>query len=384
MQKDRDSAMVRLPVQANEAPLSKAQQVFNRLIERIEQQRHVLAMWQDFVPTFQQRLAGELDPLQRRCDRAQLALAKVFDTSHDSVAITKRERAKLAMLVQDICSQLLGHDDGSDAHAEVVALHDKYSDTSHADLMEEETELFKDLAETVFGVELDDEAQEASSPEAVREALHRKIQEQRQSQRETPAPARHKSAKQLAKEAKLARAADAATQSVREIYRKLASVLHPDRETDAAERERKTDLMKKVNQAYEERNLLRLLELQIQIEQIDAAALCAVNPLRLGHYNQVLTEQCAQLEHEIDALVAPFAQHLGVYQRGGLTPETLNRSLDGDVAAMRRDAQSIEHDVKRLSDRTALKAWLKHIKVERRRDVDTDFNDLSDAFTHTR
>ncbi len=373
--------MVRLPSEA--APLSKAQQTFNRLIERIEQQRQVLGAWQDFVPKFQQRLAGELDPLQRRCDRAQLALAKVFDAAHDSASITKRERAKLAMLVQDICAQLLGHDDASDAHAQVIALHDKYSDTSHADLVEEETELFKDLAETVFGVELDG-ADEASSPEAIRQALHRKMQEQNQAQREAPAAARRKTAKQLAKDAKLAQAAEAATQSVREIYRKLASVLHPDREADAAERERKTDLMKKVNQAYEEKNLLRLLELQIQIEQIDAAALGAINPLRLGHYNQVLTEQCAQLEHEIDALLAPFAHQLGVYRRGSLTPETLNRSLDGDVAAMRRDALGIEHDVKRLSDRAALKAWLKHIKVERQRDVDTDFDDLFDAFTHTR
>ncbi len=383
MQKNRDSAMVRLSVAAEGVPLSKAQQVFNRLIERIEQQRKVLAAWQDFVPQFQQRLASELDPLQRRCDRAQLALAKVFDAAHDSAAITKRERAKLAMLVQDICSQLLGHDDASEAHAQVVALHDKYSDTSHAELVEEETELFKDMAETVFGVELDD-AQEASSPEAIREALHRKIQEQSQAQREAPAPARRKTAKQQAKEAKLAEAAQAATQSVREIYRKLASVLHPDRETDAAERERKTDLMKKVNQAYEEKNLLRLLELQIQIEQIDAAALGAINPLRLGHYNRVLTEQCAQLEHEIDVMTAPFAHQLGAYRRGSLTPETVNRSLDGDVAAMRRDAQGIEHDAKRLSDRAALKAWLKHIKVERQRDVDTDFDDLFDAFTHTR
>ena len=383
MQKNRDSAMVPLPASGQGEPLSKAQQVFNRLIERIEKQREVLAAWQEFVPKFQRRVAAELDPLQQRCDRAHLALAKVFDAAHDSAGITKRERAKLAMLLLDICSQLLGHGDAPDVHAQVVALHDKYNDTSHAELKEEETELFKDMAETVFGVELDD-AQAARSPEEIREALQRKVLEQRQAQHEAAAPARRKTAKQLAKEAQLAEAAQAATQSVREIYRKLASVLHPDRETDALERDRKTTLMQKVNQAYAEKNLLRLLELQIEIEQIDAAALSSINPLRLGHYNQVLTEQCAQLEHEIDATVAPFAHQLGVYRRGSLTPETLNRSLDGDIAAMRRDAQGIEHDVKRLSDRAALKAWLKHIRVERQRDADTDFDDLFDAFTHTR
>jgi curved DNA-binding protein CbpA len=37
---------------------------------------------------------------------------------------------------------------------------------------------------------------------------------------------------------------------VREVFRKLASELHPDRETDPAEHARKTELMQRVNQAY--------------------------------------------------------------------------------------------------------------------------------------
>jgi hypothetical protein len=374
-----DTAVVHLPGAAGTAPLSKAQLTFNRLIERIERQREVLAAWQDFLPKYQRRFAAELDPLQRRCDRAQLALAKVFDVAHDSAVITKRERAKLAMLVLDACAHLLARDDAPDAGAEVIALHDKYSDASHAELKEEETGFLKDIAETVFGVELDDRT--ASSPEAIRDAMQRKLHEQRAAQREPAAPRRN-SAKALAKEARLAEAAQAATQSVREIYRKLASVLHPDREPDAQERERKTELMSQVNQAYAEKNLLRLLELQIQIEQIDAASLGSINPLRLGHYNQVLTEQCAQLEHEIDALLQPFAHAGSALPRQGLTPQTLDRALDGDVAALRREAQRIEHELKRLSDRVALKAWLKHVRIER--DVPTSFDELDDAYTHTR
>ncbi len=48
-------------------------------------------------------------------------------------------------------------------------------------------------------------------------------------------------------------AARQASLSVREIFRKLASALHPDREADAAERERKTVLMKRVSQACQKR-----------------------------------------------------------------------------------------------------------------------------------
>jgi len=143
-------------------------------------------------------------------------------------------------------------------------------------------------------------------------------------------------------------------------------------------------LMQQVNQAYAQRDLLRLLELQIQAEQIDAAVLGSLSPSRLGHYNQVLTEQCAELEHEIDAVVAPFVHQLGAFGREALTPQTVNRALDGDIAALRRAAQHFEHELKRLADPGVLKAWLKHIKVENRRDVDTAFDALFDTFAHAR
>ena len=60
-----------------------------------------------------------------------------------------------------------------------------------------------------------------------------------------------------------------ATQSIREIFRKLASALHPDRETDRKGCEVKTALILQVNRAYAGNDLLTLLELQI--EQVDAS-----------------------------------------------------------------------------------------------------------------
>jgi curved DNA-binding protein CbpA len=70
---------------------------------------------------------------------------------------------------------------------------------------------------------------------------------------------------------------------VREIYRKLASALHPDRETDEREREAKTALMQRVNQACEAQDLLALLQLQLQIEQIDERHIANAGEQRLKH-----------------------------------------------------------------------------------------------------
>lgn len=384
---DTDTELVRVPALPGGAAASKAQKTFNRLIEKIEAQRESLASWQAFLPQFQQRVVTESEPLQQRCLAARWALATLFDSAHDRAGTTKREQAKLASLVLDLCNDLLQSADEEDPV--LIALHDKHSHASLAERKEEESRFLMDMAETVFGVDLDD-GQDLSSPETVRAALHRKMQEQHQTeQAERAAQAaaaaaaaapRRKSAKALAREAQLATQAQAATMSVREIYRKLASALHPDRETDDAERLRKTALMQQVNQAYEKADLLRLLELQIQAEQIDRSALASISEERLRHYNQVLAEQSAQLEHEIDALTLPYQHQTGAFG-GQLKPETLSRSLDGDLAELRHDARRIEHDVKRLGDRATLKAWLRGVRVQRRNDLGDEWQD---DFEHTR
>ena len=382
---DADSELVRVPVAPDGSAPSKAQKAFNRLIEKIEAQRQALAAWQAFLPQFQQRVAAEVEPLQQRCLAARWSLAMLFDNAHDRAGTTKREQAKLASLVLDLCAELLQSADEEDPA--LIALHDKHSHASLAERKEEESRFLMDMAETMFGVDLD-EGQDLSSPETVRAALHRKMQEQHSAQAELAAqaaavPPRRKSAKALAKEAQIAAQAQAATMSVREIYRKLASALHPDRETDDAERVRKTALMQQVNQAYAKSDLLRLLELQIEAEQIDLATLGAISEQRLGHYNQVLAEQSAQLDHEIDALTLPYQHQTGAFG-GSLKPETLSRTLDGDLAQLRHDARRIEHDLKRLQDRAVLKAWLRGVKVQHRRSGADSDDELFDAFDHTR
>lgn len=58
---------------------------------------------------------------------------------------------------------------------------------------------------------------------------------------------RKKTAKQLARDAQREAEEKQMSQSIREVYRKLASALHPDREPDPVERQRKTELMQRAN-----------------------------------------------------------------------------------------------------------------------------------------
>ena len=52
--------------------------------------------------------------------------------------------------------------------------------------------------------------------------------------------------------------------------------LHPDRETDHAEQLRKTALMKEANSAYEKRDLLGLLQLQLRAELTDTSKMASM------------------------------------------------------------------------------------------------------------
>lgn len=392
----RDSALLRIDAPSGSAALSKAQKTFNRLIAKIDGQRQLLASWQDFLPQFQTLVTKDLQPLQKRIDEQRLALAMLFDRAHDSRGVNRRECAKLADLVSHIVDDLLTRSN----EPALVALHDKYSAISHEEAQQEEAEFLKAMAANVFGVEVDEELADLASPDEMMAAIARKMQQQAASgsaeadgdgvtddgeQRgdggpATPQGARRngspKSPQAQAREARQQAQAQGATQSVREVYRKLASALHPDRETDPAERARKTTLMQRVNQAYEKKDLLQLLELQMQAEQIDAARLAELSEGRLKHYIAVLKEQSRELENELVDLTEPFSSGLPFRRAQMLTPQNVVESFRSELAGARRELQELREELAAFEDPRQLKAWLKHYRISQ-----VDFGDpFGDGF----
>ena len=147
---------------------------------------------------------------------------------------------------------------------------------------------------------------------------------------------------------------------MREIYRKLASSLHPDRETDPAERERKTALMQRVNQAYANNKLLELLQLQLEIEQIDPEHIAGLSEERLKHYNRVLAEQLKELQQEVNEVEGHFMMEFGLdpYQR--LKPAGLMRELRADLQVLERENLRLNRELNWLrADPAAIKDWIK-------------------------
>jgi len=277
--------------------LTPAQKRFNTLTRQIEQARQTLAAWQDNIAAYRQAHAEVLNPLQAELLAGHRKWVLALDAALDQPNWAKAERQMLRELLCEAAGKLL---DGGGEDDPIRALFDKHAEVDYETEQRDALRVMKDLAEAMTGLDLGDD-DGIDTDEDLHARLKRGFEERDAAERARRGAKATRAGKSAAKQRREAEAQQA-TQSVREIYRKLASALHPDRETDEAQRPAKTALMQRVNQAYEARDLLALLQLQLQIEQIDESHIANAGEQRLKHYNKVLGEQLAEL-HEASAVL---------------------------------------------------------------------------------
>ena len=357
----------------NKAQLSKSQKTFNTLIRQIEQGRATLEAWEITIPRYQQKYTNELQPLLDQTQELDIQFMHGLDQAHDLKGLTKNERRKIAARIIEISEEVLAERDDP----AIKAIYNKYSEFDYDEAVAEDHAMLKDALEEALGIDLGDDVDLAAPDFAEQTAarLHQKqIAEEKAHEATQAAEAkRKKSPKQLAREAREQADEQQLKQSIREIYRKLASALHPDREPDAAERERKTLLMQKVNQAYDKNNLLLLLELQLELEQIDQTHIDNVGEDRLKHYNKILREQLDELHHEILRVESGFMAQFMFNPFDQLNPHTILKSLDANIADTRLDIRDMKRDLLAFADIKKLKAWLKTIPLSNNADPFADF-----------
>ncbi len=346
-------------IPAAAGPVSRARKQFNTLIKKLEAARALLAQWKETLPAVMSKIDSEYNPLVDTQREHFKQLLVLLDDMHDQKLLGKREREKLSRFVASNALHLL-------ADADDAVLKELYNRHSGDDFDAQEDESREDIRlmmETLLGAEFKGDI-DVRSPHAMLKALHAQLAEQdgeaaaAEQQQEQPRPKRPAD---LARERRLAAEAQRVKQSMRDIFRKLASQLHPDRETDDAERQRKTALMQRVNAAYAANDMLGLLELQLEVEQIDQASLANLSEDRIKQYNKVLKEQLSELESEIDGFVGVASVEMDAGFFDEVTPASMIRELDSDIAHLRLQIALIEKDLQSLRDVKLLKAWLKEL-----------------------
>jgi hypothetical protein len=338
---------------------------FRKLLDQIEAARQRLADWQQQAPLFAQSHAERVKPLQQRHDAALRAWAFEMEQLLLARKWSRADAATLGREIRELAAILL--DAGGD-DPELEALHDRHAEMSFEQEERQQFDRVKDMLEAVSGADLGD-AEGASMDELMQRA-HRHMAEQAQAQ--AARAGRPRKTRQSAAEKRAAADAAVASASVRDVYRKLASALHPDRapaDASAEQRGQRHAQMAQANAAYAAGDLLALLTLQLQIEQVDAAHVASVAAGQVRHFNRLLAEQLAELQAEIEGRELAFSASYGILMPGRLDPNRLGRLLKDAVQEMLAAEQRLQTDQRALRGAPGVaKAWMTRRRHEHRLD----------------
>ncbi|WP_176053862.1 J domain-containing protein [Paraburkholderia caribensis] len=358
------SRSVTIAPEKQQAHRSKGQRYFNSLVKQIENRRGRLAQWETFTPVFQKKYVDVLVPLRKRSRDAQVKLIHRLDAVHGDKGLNAVDRRTVSALIVDLLQPMIRlHDDDT-----LQSIHDRHASPGDGEPADIDLEGMKAAIEEMLGVEFEDDV--ISPQEFLKRAseqfakLRREAAEKAQAREERRAK-RKPTPKQLAAQARKEAAKAEISQSLRDVYRKLASALHPDREHDPEERARKTVLMQRVNEAYAKRKLLQLLELQLELEHIDQKTIDGISEEKLAHYNEVLREQLGELDRELSDVEQKFRGAFGFPRGPRISPDFAMEDLDDEIAQRAHMVHEIEHDLPVFDDIKKTKAWLKAVKRDR-------------------
>lgn len=339
------------------AQATPAQKRFNQLVTQTETLVRKIESIRQVTDVYRAHFARSIPPLEKERDGRMRQMAQWLADRLQRKGLTPKQKDIASEILCGLAGPL-----GMRGDKDMQTLHDAHSPDSLADTEKDAAADMQRMMEEMLGEPLADGDNTFDSMEALLHAARQKVQAQEaqfQSDREQRAASKKKKPAQLKKEELAAAQAKDADGALRTLYRQLASALHPDRELDPQEQIRKTALMKEANAAYERRDLLALLQLQLQADLADADHVATMAQEKLSALTALVKERVAVLNEELQML-----QHQAMAEFGLPPYETFSESslkhhllmqqqdLQGDIAMMQQDLQRVQDDA-------YLKRWLK-------------------------
>jgi hypothetical protein len=335
-----------------QVPLSKKQQEFNRLTNKIAQLRIEIdknnarnEVWLKAVHAF-------VSPAAEEFAKAKIALAMTLEQGTLEHKYSKAQKAEIGACILDLCGQAFMLVVPTE---EERALYDRWSETSYEEELSEqankEKTTFEAMFSEMFGVDIDlDELEDSPEKrEAVEEEIKKKMAghahaEAHQEKRKTKA----KEKAEAAKAAKVKAAEELKSKSLRSIYIALAKLIHPDTEADPLQRAVKEEEMKKLSAAYENDDLTTLLAMEMDWIHQQNDHLDNLPEEKLALFIEVLKDQMHALEHEKnsyywDPRLAAIREYASYQQETGLRQiKKKARDLNQAVLEIKRDIRSLQ------------------------------------------
>ncbi len=340
------------------AKLTPAQKRFNELLARIEFLTHQVQRLQDWSDRHRHAHVQALYTAAQETRNLRKSLLLFLHEQLHSADLTVQQqrmaRNKLRSLM-DLLSPL--------ADPQVMALADLYADDEVdqevAEELAEAAERVREKIEAALGQPIDKPSQ-YRTPQAMAAAGMRQWQRQQEADEERKTAkraARQAKNKPVAEKAELQQT-DAKT-ALRTIFRQLASALHPDRESNEGERQRKTALMSEVNAAYGKADLTSLMRLQMQVSQVDSQTSARMADDKLQAMCLLLKEQVSALEDDLDQMQLRLSRELCMAVRADADEAAMTQALQRMQADQRHEVDSLQADLRRIQSEAELKRWLK-------------------------
>ena len=353
------SVALHLNVNGKGKLLSAGQKRFNRLLQSIDKLKAQIAELQALADTFPSLYASTLTPLrnQHRSYLRQMALS--LDERLECKGLTAAQKSTLTEILCDFCAELAAAGDEA-----MASLHDKHSPQSLREMAQEEAAAMSATMKSMLGDRLDADLEDETLDPMVRiEALLRAAQELAAHEEEEEAQRHHHATASAtppsaARRKAVQQQADAKT-LLRQVYRQLASALHPDREMEPAERLRKTALMSEANAAYGLQDLLALLHIQQRIALLEPGAIGEMPETKIAAMTTLLKQQASSLEHEMLDRREQLQQEFNLDFHQLPTAASLKRNLALQAQDLAYALAQMEDDLQMIQDDAGLKRWLK-------------------------
>lgn len=298
---------------AGKKTLTKNQQAFNKLTQRIEKLHKEIEKKTLQLDTALKIYGSEIHPIVNQLGIHRRKLVTILWDVYKNYKLSKTDQRHLKHMLKDHVVELCHQPEGSEDEA-LKAMFTQLNGETYERMEQREKESLKEeflRAAKHMNVDINLDGIDTTDPYAMQEKiaeLEKKIAEkedyleEQYTQIKKSKPPKKRTAKQLEAE-RLQKAAEEMKQkNISTIYKQLAKLFHPDLEQDEERKIEKEVLMKELTAAYEAKNLHTLLMLELKWIHNENDHLETLSEEKLSVYLQILREQARDLEYEANSI----------------------------------------------------------------------------------
>lgn len=331
-------------IKPGKIPLSKEQQNFNRFVKRIEKLKLQLVSETDKLEQLRRLYYVDVYPIVLEQGKLKIQLCHLLHKKRQEIKLSAIQNKKLDDLLFYFLDDAFCVVEPDDATKE---LYSKYSSSNYEEeiLNQEQAmqEELRDMLYSRFGLKLDPSLLTGSPDfDKIEEELKKQWQ-----QKESGKKAKPKTKKQLAKEELETQKAALKHKNIRSVYLALAKILHPDTEQDVTLRMEKEEMMKMVTVAYENKDLMQLLQLQTLWITKHDDHFKSLDSTTLNAYIHLLIDQAKELEMELQMLYMNPA-YSAIYSFGRQDLNSASREIKYEGIGYKEMNTKIKADLQQL------------------------------------